>query len=145
MEYEVQRLDTGNDRALSACFGVFSILRPHLSEARFMEQVRAQSSEGYKIAYIELEGEIIAAAGYRIVTFLAWGKVLYIDDLITHPDRKRAGLGGALLDWLLAEGKRLRCQEAHLDTGHQRHDAHRLYLNKGFVLSCHHMSVALSC
>lgn len=143
MEYEVKQLDVEDGQALRACFGVFAFLRPHLSEARFIEQVREQASEGYKVAYIQGEGEVVAAAGYRVATFLAWGRVLYIDDLITHPEKKRAGLGGALLDWLFEQGKRLGCSEVHLDTGHQRHDAHRLYLNKGFVLSSHHMSVKL--
>jgi hypothetical protein len=44
---------------------------------------------------------------------------------------------------LIAEGVRLACDEVHLDTGFSRHDAHRLYLNKGFKLSCHHMSLQL--
>lgn len=143
MNYEIEQLDVDNDRALTVCFSVFKFLRPHLDEDGFIERVREQAREGYRVAYIERNGEIIAAAGYRVITFLAWGKVLYIDDLITHPEQKRSGLGSALLDWLLAQGKRLGCNEAHLDTGHQRHDAHRLYLNKGFLLSCHHMSVKL--
>lgn len=143
MEYEVKQLDVEDGQALGACFSVFNFLRPHLSEARFIEQVREQARQGYKVAYIQSEGEIIAAAGYRVATFLAWGRVLYVDDLITHPEKKRAGLGGALLDWLLEHGKQLDCDEVHLDTGHQRHDAHRLYLNKGFALSSYHMSVKL--
>lgn len=140
MDYQIQRLDINDSRALARCFGVFTHLRPHLSEARFVEQVRAQAAEGYAIAYIKAGDEVVAASGYRVATFLAWGKALYIDDLITRPERKRAGLGGALLDWLLEEAKLLGCDAVHLDTGHQRHDAHRLYLNKGFVLSSHHMS-----
>jgi GNAT superfamily N-acetyltransferase len=78
-----------------------------------------------------------------VAHYLAWGKVLYIDDLVTHPDEKNKGMGGALLDWLLEQAKQQACDEVHLDTGFQRHDAHRLYLNKGFKLACHHMSVAL--
>ena len=143
MDFKVKQLDVESDRALTACFTVFKYLRPHLSEASFIEQVREQAREGYKVAYIERDGEVVAAAGYRTMTFLAWGKILYIDDLITHPEHKRTGLGSTLLDWLLEQGKKLSCKEAHLDTGHQRHDAHRLYLNKGFVLGCHHMSVKL--
>lgn len=100
-------------------------------------------TEGYRIAFIEDAEQIVVVAGFRVATFLAWGRVLYIDDLATHPQRKRAGFGGALLDWLIAEGQRLQCVAVHLDTGHQRHDAHRLYLNKGFVLSSHHMSLNL--
>ena len=71
---------------------------------------------------------------------MVWGKVLYIDDLITDPDKKRRGYGGKSLDWLEAEAQQLNSDEIYLDTGHGRHDAHRLYLNKGFILSSHHMS-----
>ena len=144
MKDEINQLDAENERDVIACFTLFKFLRPHLDERGFIEQVRQQAHEGYRIAYIQRDGEIIAACGYRVMTFLAWGKVLYIDDLITHPERKRSGMGSALLDWLLDRGKQLGCNEVHLDTGHQRHDAHRLYLNKGFVLSCHHMSVKIN-
>ena len=143
MDYKIMQLNMDDGEALSACFRVFTFLRPHLDETTFVNRVLIQAKESYRIAYIQHESEVIAAAGYRVATFLAWGRVLYIDDLITHPEKKQVGLGGALLDWLLDQGKRLACDEVHLDTGHQRHDAHRLYLNKGFVLSSHHMSVRL--
>lgn len=143
MNHAVKLLDPEESQALTKCFGVFKFLRPHLDEVSFIERVRTQTREGYKIAYIEQENEIVAAAGYRVATFLAWGRVLYIDDLVTRPEKKRLGLAGALLDWLLEQGRQLGCDEVHLDTGFQRHDAHRLYLNKGFVLTCHHMSAKL--
>jgi len=141
---DIQLLDTTSDREIERAFTVFSHLRPHLDCTAFINRVRAQRSEGYKIVYIERAGQVVAAAGFRAATFLAWGKVLYVDDLITHPEQKRLGFGGALLDWLLEEGRRLQCDEVHLDTGFSRHDAHRLYLNKGFRLSCHHMSIQLN-
>ena len=143
MSSTVQVLDTGDDRELERAFAVFTHLRPHLDLATFIRRIRAQREEGYRIVYLERDGQIAAAAGYRVASFLAWGRVLYIDDLITHPERKRLGLGGALLDWLIEEARRLECDEVHLDTGFSRHDAHRLYLNKGFQLSCHHMSLLL--
>lgn len=143
MNHSIEHLDIEDFQALEAAYEVFGTLRPHLYKTQFIDQVQVQAKEGYRIAVIQQNGEVVAAAGYRVATFLAWGRVLYIDDLITHPERKCSGLGSALLDWLLEEGKRLECSEAHLDTGHQRHDAHRLYLNKGFVLSSHHMSARL--
>ena len=143
MTRTVETLDTSNDRQIERAFGVFSHLRPHLDCGTFLKRVHAQQAEGYKIVYIELDGEIVCAAGYRLASFLAWGKVLYVDDLITHPEKKRLGLGGRLLDWLIEEGTRLGCDEVHLDTGFARHDAHRLYLNKGFKLDCHHLSLKL--
>lgn len=143
MNHSIEYLNIEDLQALEAAYEVFGTLRPHLDKTQFIDQVRVQAKEGYRIAVIQQNGEVVAAAGYRVATFLAWGRVLYIDDLITHPERKCSGLGSALLDWLLEEGKRLECSAAHLDTGHERYDAHRLYLNKGFVLSSHHMSASL--
>ena len=138
--YSVGRLDPQDEAQARRCFRVFAFLRPHLNEDEFVRRLRVQAQEGYAVAYIELEGEVAAAAGYRAAHFMAWGRVLYIDDLVTDPSRKNKGLGGALLDWLLAEARARECDEVHLDTGFQRHDAHRLYLKKGFILSCHHLS-----
>jgi kynurenine formamidase len=47
-----------------------------------------------------------------------------------------------LLDWLIDEGKRLGCDQFHLDSGVgiDRADAHRLYLNAGMVISTHHFA-----
>jgi GNAT superfamily N-acetyltransferase len=138
--FDVQVLDIANAAQVARCFRVFSRLRPHLTEAQFIERVRVQAGEGYAIALIEAGEDVAAAAGYRVAHFLAWGRVLYVDDLITDPDKRGQGLGGALMDWLLAEAANRACDELHLDTGFGRHDAHRLYLNKGLQLSSHHMS-----
>lgn len=143
MQAEIKELDFGEVQKVKECFLVFVHLRPHLTEEEFMRQLVLQKEEGYRVVYVELNGQVVAASGYRLAHFLAWGKVLYIDDLITHPEAKRQGHGGFLLDWLLARARAHGCDEVHLDTGHHRHDAHRLYLNKGFVLSSHHMSVRL--
>lgn len=142
MNYAIKLVNPANPQEISKCFRIFSVLRPHLIEAEFVEAVRVQVKEGYNIAYIESEGEVAAAAGFRVAHFLAWGRVLYIDDLITLPNKKRTGLGGALLDWLSSQRKVLGCSEMHLDTGFARHDAHRLYLKKGFTLNCHHLAKA---
>jgi GNAT superfamily N-acetyltransferase len=142
--YQVQTLDPRDRVQAGRCFRVFSSLRPHLTEEQFVQRLLVQAEEHYAVVYIELDGEVGAAAGYRLANFLAWGKVLYIDDLVTDPGKTNRGMGGALLDWLLAEAKAKKCDEVHLDTGYQRHDAHRLYLNKGFVLRCHHLSRRLT-
>lgn len=140
MNYRVELLEAPDPSRLAACFRVFALLRPHLTQQAFIEQVSAQWLEGYRIACIELEERVAAAAGFRIVRYLAWGKVLYVDDLITHPQARQLGLANGLLDWLIARATAQNCDAIHLDSGFQRHDAHRLYLNKGFVLSCHHFS-----
>lgn len=131
------------DAQIIACFPAMKVLRPHLDEVEFLPAVRMQQSQGYRLLYLEADDIITSAAGYRILHFLAWGKVMYIDDLITLPSEKRKGYAGQLLDWLIAEAKLHNCDGLHLDSGYQRADAHRLYLNKGFTLNCHHFAIAL--
>lgn len=136
----ISLVDLTNPDEVRACFPVFNVLRPHLDEDEFVARVTRQAAETYQIVCIREGRRVVAAAGYRIAHFLWSGKTLYIDDLITDPAETRRGLAGALLDWLIAESARSACVEIHLDSGYQRHDAHRLYLNKGFRLACHHFS-----
>ena len=68
-----------------------------------------QRPEGYRIVGA-FEGErCLAVAGFRELNNLAWGHVVYVDDLSTHPDGRRHGHGRALLEWCAEEAKRLGC------------------------------------
>lgn len=139
-----QILQAETDGQITACFDLFKGLRPHLERERFLERVRKQQSQGYIMLCLRLDGAVKSAAGFRVLDFLAWGKVLYIDDLITAPDAKRRGYAGQLLDWIVQRARDLNCDAVHLDSGYTRHDAHRLYLRKGFRLNCHHFALELS-
>lgn len=144
MGFEVKTLDIRNEADVAGCFRLFVILRPHLTPDEFRRRLEVQSAEGYAVVYMEEDGQIAAAAGCRVMSFMAWGKVFYVDDLIADPEKRRNGLGGAMIDWLIEEGKRRGCDEMHLDTGYQRQDAHRLYLRKGMLFAGHHMALKLA-
>lgn len=130
-----------SDDEIQDCFPVFKILRPHLNEDDFLPQVRRQQTQNFHILALKHEGVIKSAAGFRFAEFLAWGKVLYIDDLITVPGEKKRGYAGALIDWLTAHAQNHQCKGVHLDTGYTRHDAQRLYLRKGFQFNGHHLAL----
>ena len=126
------------------CFAAMRELRPHLNVGGFTQQVlRQMENHGYRLAFIEADGMVRAAAGYRIAEFLAWGKTLYVDDLVTREGDRGKGYGGALLDWLLQRAQEAGCAQFHLDSGVNRFDAHRLYLNKRMVISSHHFARVL--
>lgn len=131
------------DLDIESCFEVFLVLRPNLTRQEFLPRVRRQSQQGYQIAALRSGSLIASAAGFRICEFLAWGRVLYIDDLSTLPNQRGQGHAGAILDWLTNYAAFQDCNAIHLDTGYTRHAAHRVYLSKGFELSCHHMAKAI--
>lgn len=139
--YEIQQAQT--DEQIVKCFDLIKILRPHLDRESFVDKVRRQMEEGYTLIFIEDEEGVKSVAGYRIAHFLAWGKVLYLDDLITLPEARGIGFGTHLLKWLKGEAKRHLCNGLHLDTGIERNDAHRLYLNLGMTINGLHLSMDL--
>ncbi len=132
-----------DDSQIESCFDAFSVLRPHVRREAFLPQIRRQEEQGFRVLALEQDEVIKSVAGFRIAEFLAWGRVIYIDDLSTLPEARGQGFAGMLLDWLAEYARKQGCKALHLDTGYARHVAHRLYLNKGFELSCHHMTMAL--
>jgi GNAT superfamily N-acetyltransferase len=127
-------------------FEAMRALRTDLAgERSFVERVDGvQRPEGYRLvaAFEDDEPNAVAVAGFRTGHGIAWGHYLYVDDLSTLPAARRRGHGRALLDWLVEEGRRLGCDQLHLDSGAglDRADAHRLYLNAGLVIASHHFA-----
>lgn len=133
-----------SDADIEACFPAFSPLRPHLQQSEFLPQVRRQQTQSYQIAAFRDAGTIKSVAGFRYGEFLAWGKAIYIDDLSTPAEYRGNGFAGALLDWIIEHARSRGCAAVHLDSGPTRHDAHRLYLNKGFRITSHHFGLDLN-
>ena len=128
---------------IARCQPVMLELRPHLAGRDFTAIVRRQQKTGYFLAYLEDDGEVRSVAGYRFMETLGCGKILYVDDLVTHAANRSAGYGGRLFDWLVEQARAARCNEFHLDSGVQRFDAHRFYLCHGMNIVWHHFSLKL--
>lgn len=126
------------------CYPVVRQLRPHLSEDAFIRQVaRQQAASGYELVMLTDDEGVAALAGFRIAEYLAWGKAMYVDDLITDEKRRRRGYAQQLFDWLMAAARERGCTQFHLDSGVHRFDAHRFYLNNRLRISSHHFSMEL--
>ncbi|MEH1920763.1 hypothetical protein [Nostoc sp.] len=76
-----------SDFHILGCFAVISQLRPHLKPAKFVEQVRYQMQEGYKLAFLEVEKQAVAVAGFRIYSCLSSGKLITNHHLNVEADR----------------------------------------------------------
>lgn len=132
------------DDAIARCHGVMAELRPHVAAAEFVARVRRQERvAGYRLAYAEDGGCVRAVAGYRISECLAWGRFLYVDDLVSLSGERCRGYGGALFDWLVEAARSEGCAELHLDSGVQRFGAHRFYLRKRMDITSHHFALRL--
>lgn len=119
-------------------------LRPQLVQTEFTSRIRRQEQQyGYQLAYLEDDGCVRTIAGFRISECLAWGKFLYVDDLITQASDRSKGYGEVMFNWLIEQAKSHSCDQLHLDSGVQRFGAHRFYLQKRMAITSHHFSIGL--
>lgn len=133
------------DIEIERCFPVMVELRTALAQDKFVSQVkRQQRLNEFKLAYLEVESEVKAVAGFRISENLAFGKFLYVDDLVTKSSEQSKGYGDKLFDWLLEYAKAESCTQLQLDSGVQRFEAHRFYMRKRMNISSYHFSRPIS-
>lgn len=128
---------------IAKCFTVMSQLRPALKSEEFVERITAQRADGYRLVFLEAAGTVVCVAGFRIARCLAWGRFMYVDDLVTDAAHRSCGHGKTMLDWLRDEARRLQCEQFHLDSGIQRKEAHRFYLREGMEHTALHFGELL--
>ncbi len=126
------------------CHPVMRQLRPLFQDPEhFVERVLRQQKRRYLLAFLELDGEVCAVAGYRFLESLFSGKFLYVDDLVTREGDRSRGFGGELLDWLIKQAREYDCENLELDSGVERFDAHRFYLLKRMNISSYHFRIRI--
>lgn len=139
------------DAEILSCFSVMQELRPHLLASEFVERVRRQEQQGYRLLYLVETVPVLAAAGpqpkavagFRVLDCLSSGRFLYVDDLVTAAADRSRGYGAALLDWLTDHARQQQCQAIQLDSGVQRAAAHRFYFRQRLAITCYRFEKSL--
>lgn len=123
-----------------ACYAVMAQLRPHLSEDAFVAQVARQRAAGFALVAV-FDPDVKAVAGIRIAEWLASGRCLEIEDLVTADGERSAGHGSSLFDWIVDHARREQCAEVKLVSHVTRYAAHRFYLRKRMSIVAHFFSL----
>jgi len=131
------------DREIQDCYAVMSELRPHLSADEFLPLVKKLSANTrFQLVYLKDE-EVKAVGGFRVSEWLAGGKYLEIEDLVSKEGERSKGYGGELFDWLVEFARRENCDQLRLVSSVKRFAAHRFYLRKGMIIEAHYFSMSL--
>jgi GNAT superfamily N-acetyltransferase len=110
-----------------AAFAVMAELRSHLTEARFLELLGAMGPQGYRLFALREAGRPVALAGVLVSTNLAFGRYLWVDDLVTTEAARSQGYGRRLLEHVEQVARAAGCALVALASGLQRTEAHRFY------------------
>tara|TARA_R110002049_G_scaffold249441_2_gene423825 strand:+ start:1656 stop:2141 length:486 start_codon:yes stop_codon:yes gene_type:complete len=141
-----------NDHQVVWCNSETDILKCHrlmvqlvgpMTGAEFTHRVSEQMKEGYQLVSL-YSGDLLATvAGFKIIRTLSWGKILFLDDLVTDAPVRGMGYGTAMLRWIKEYAQKNGCHQLHLDSGINRKDAHRFYSRQDLEITCYHYSSPL--
>jgi GNAT superfamily N-acetyltransferase len=130
--------------AIAATWPVMRQLRPHLdAESYFAAVRRLQAEQGFKLARMSVDGNVVAVAGLRFGEWLHGGRYLEIEDFVTGEDCRSQGHGGQFFDWIVALARDAGCRHVRLLSGTHREAAHRFYRRKGMSLEAYYFSLEL--
>jgi len=101
------------DSEVAACSPVMRELRPHLDPRDFVQRIRRQQKDGYRLVFLEDRIGPVSVAGFRTAESLCWGRFLYVDNLVTSAPHRSKGYGGRLVSWLLEYAAKAGCFQRH--------------------------------
>lgn len=140
--YQVKTVETSVE--IEQCWEVVFLLRPHLTKNNWSSMIsEMMRNEKYCIAGIMANDKFVAFAGYRSMTSLHSGHIIYIDDLCTLEGYRGKGLASQLLNHVKAIAISNDKDAVVLDTNFNNSTAQKLYLNTGFQLTALHLSCSL--
>ena len=142
MAYTLGHLE--DQQAFAASFNLMRVLRPHVANpAHYVAQLLRQVGQGYRLLAAWEAGQVVGLAGYRELENLLYGRFIYVDDLVVHPDLQRGGLGARLLDAVREEAVQRGCAHFVLDTGLHTPLAQRFYFRQGLLAHGMHFTQSL--
>ena len=96
----------------------------------------------YLVAY-HSDGTPQAAPGYRVIATTR-GRILFLDDLVTHPDARSKGIGAFLFDAVEVIGRESGATAIELDSGVTNAAAHRFYFAHRMSVTAFHFAASLT-
>jgi GNAT superfamily N-acetyltransferase len=135
-------LEPDDSRLATQVLPVLKELRPHLTGESFAAVYQEGYEQGlrYTAVYDDDESRCLGVAGWRVVATTNVLRKLYIDDMVTAKESRSTGVGRFLLDDLSQRARRAGCAIVDLDSGVQRHGAHRFYFREGMHIASHHFA-----
>ncbi|HTE55468.1 MAG TPA: GNAT family N-acetyltransferase [Kofleriaceae bacterium] len=134
-----------SEAEVRSAWPVMGQLRTHHTEESFVATTRRTmaAAEPYRLsAWIE-DDRVLAVAGHRRGEALAWGRYVYVYDLVSDEAARGRGAAWRLVTALADEARAAGYEQLHLDSGVQRFAAHRFYLRMGFDITSHHFQLKL--
>ncbi|GAA4981031.1 GNAT family N-acetyltransferase [Kineococcus glutinatus] len=142
---DLDHTDPRADERWSAALPVLRELRPHLDLDLLAAVCAEGAPQGLRFsAALDDDGTCHGVAGWRLWANTATVRQLYVEDLVTRAGSRSGGVGALLLRELEHRARAAGCTTLSLDSGVQRHEAHRFYFRERLHIAGHHFTRALA-
>lgn len=101
----------------------------------YVTKMRRVFAGGGRMSVVLVDAEVRGVAVYRAFENTSDDAKFYVDDLVIDPVTRSKGVGRALMAHLHKKARLLNCKTFALDSGTQRHDAHRFYFREGMAIT----------
>lgn len=137
--YQIKLVKT--EAEILKCWEVAFLLRPHLDKNKWPSMIsEMMQNEKYSIAGIMENDKFVAFVGYRIMTSLHTGNMIYIDDLCTLESHRGKGFASRLLEFVKEIALSAGMDALVLDTDFTNNTAQKVYFKHGFKLVAVHLA-----
>lgn len=141
MSYVLTDVPPGDWRMTAHVRPLIRALRPTLTDEDFDRFVPEAHSQGLVFtAAHDAHGHCAAVATHRVLA-TSRGRILFVDDLVTHPDRRSAGIATALITHLTERARASGCHRVELDSGTANVTAHRFYHARRMTIAALHFAL----
>lgn len=117
---------------------VLQQLRTHMSQHDLYAVLSSPDAQRPSFFAAFVGDGCVGVCGWRLIANTSEGRKLYVDDLVTDDSARSRGIGSALLAHAEEIARRAGCSVLDLDSGVQRHGAHRFYLRERMEISSYH-------
>lgn len=132
-----------DDPRWAVALPVLQELRPGLTAEQLAQVQAAGHPQGLRFTAALDDDRCLGVMGWRVLHKTFGLRELYVDDLVTTATTRSTGVGKALLEHAVEQGRAAGCSQLALDSGVQRFDAHRFYLRERMKIASHHFTRAL--
>ncbi|WP_035847150.1 GNAT family N-acetyltransferase [Kitasatospora azatica] len=118
-------------------------LRPGLTRAQFTTFAAEAHAQGlvFTAAY-DQRWRCLGVAAHRVLA-TSRGRLLLVDDLVTDPEARSAGVGERLVVELDLRARQAGCVRIELDSGVSNHGAHRFFHGRRMSIVAFHFAQEL--
>ncbi|MFT4171937.1 MAG: GNAT family N-acetyltransferase [Rhodocyclaceae bacterium] len=117
-------------------------LRPNLPAA-YAERLARVFADGGRMSVAVDDDAVRGVAVWRCYEDTYNGTKFYVDDLVSDAAHRSRGVGQRLIGHLADKARARGADNLVLDSGVQRHGAHKFYFREGFAITSHNFKKPL--